>query len=346
MTMILRSLKAVANRRRTEVIVPSYTCYSVPASIRKAGLDVRVCDIDPVGFGYDLRRLERMDFSNVLCIVTSNLYGIPDDLAAVERIAARHEVNLLDDAAQCMGGRVNGRFAGTFGDAGFFSLDKGKNITTIEGGIIVTRFDEIAAALRIEFERLPGSEISRSAINFLKMILYASFLKPGLYWIPNRLPFLGLGSTVYSEEYPVEKYEAAFAGLGVRLLGRLREINQARIDNAQFLRTGLEGTPRLVLPSPREDASPVYLRFPMRILDEDRRNRCIAELNRIGISASPSYPGAINDIPEIRPELRKEDAELPGGRALARQIATLPTHHYVRRADLAAMVDVLRRECA
>ena len=346
MTIILRSLRALSNGRKTEVIVPSYTCYSVPASIKKAGLTVRVCDIDRVTFGYDLRRLERMDLSNVLCIVTSNLYGIPDDLSAIEQIASRNEIRLIDDAAQCMGGRVDGRFAGTFGDAGLFSLDKGKNITTIEGGIIVTRFDEIAAALRIEFERLPSSELSRSAINFLKMILYAAFLNPRLYWIPNRLPFLGLGSTVYSEEYPVEKYEAFFAGAGVRLLRRLREINQARIDNAQFLRTGLEGTPRLVLPSPREGALPVYLRFPIRIHDEERRDHCIAELNRVGISASPSYPGAINDIPEIRSGLRKEDAELLGGRVLARQIATLPTHHYVRRDDLATMVDVLRRECA
>jgi len=346
MTLVLRSFNAAANRRRMEVIVPSYTCYSVPASIRKAGLEVRVCDVDPVGFGYDLRRLERMDFTNVLCIVTSNLYGIPDDLPAVERIAGRHGVHLLDDAAQCMGGRVDGRFAGTFGDAGLFSLDKGKNITTIEGGIIVTRFDEIAAALRIEIERLPRSEIMRSSINFLKMILYASFLHPALYWIPNRLPFLGLGSTVYSEEYPVENYDAFFAGLGVRLLGRLQEINRGRIDNAQFLRAGLEGTPRLVLPSARGGASPVYLRFPIRILDQERRDHCIAELNRIGIAASPSYPGAINDIPEIRPELRKEDAEHPGGRVLARQIATLPTHHYVRRDDLATMVDVVRWECA
>ena len=47
-----------------------------------------------------------------------------------------------------MGGRVGGRFAGTFGDAGLFSLDKGKNITTIEGGIIVTRHHEMADALR------------------------------------------------------------------------------------------------------------------------------------------------------------------------------------------------------
>ncbi len=345
MTLILRSLRALSDRRKTEVVVPSYTCYSVPASIRKAGLNVRVCDVDGVSFGYDLRRLEKMDLSNVLCIVTSNLYGIPDDLPALERVAVRHDIRLIDDAAQCMGGRVDGRYAGTFGEAGLFSLDKGKNITTIEGGIILTRFDETAGALRIECERLPDSEFPDCALNFLKMILYAAFLSPRLYWIPNRLPFLGLGSTVYSEEYPVKKYEAFLAGLGVRLLERLREINQVRIDNARLLRTGLEGTPGTALPSPAENASPVYLRFPVRILDEGRRDRCIAELNRRGISASASYPGAINDIPEIRTGLSEEEACLPGGRALARQIVTLPTHPYVRRNDLATMVDVVRQEC-
>jgi len=346
MTLILRSLMVLSNRRKTEVIVPSYTCYSVPASIRKAGLTVRVCDVDRVTFGYDLRRLERMDFSNVLCIVTSNLYGIPDDLSAIERIATRNGILLIDDAAQCMGGRMDGRFAGTFGDAGLFSLDKGKNITTIEGGIIVTRFDGMADALRIECERLPGSDLTRCAVNFLKMILYAAFLRPGLYWIPNRLPFLGLGTTVYTEEYPVEKYQAFLAGLGVRLLERLREINLVRMGNAQFLLKELKGTPFLVIPEVPENTSPVFLRFPVRILDEERRARCISELNRLEISASPSYPGAVNDLPAVRKDLSEEESLLPNGRALARQIVTLPTHPYVHHDDLVTMVDVLRRECA
>lgn len=346
MTLILRSLRALSDRRKTEVVIPSYTCYSVPASIRKAGLTVRVCDVDGVTLGYDLRRLERMDFSNVLCIVTSNLYGIPDDLSTIERIASRNLVHMIDDAAQCMGGRMDGRFAGTFGEAGLFSLDKGKNITTIEGGIIVTRFDDMADALRAELERLPGSELSGSIMTCMKLIVYATFLRPGLYPIPYRLPFLGLGSTIYSEEYPVERYDDFLAGLGVRLLDRLREINEVRIDNARFLMEGLAGTPCLVLPSPAENASPVYLRFPVRILDEGRRDRCIEELNRLGICASASYPGAINDISELRCGLREEEAELSGGRALARQIVTLPTHPYVRRNDLATMVDVVRRECA
>ena len=345
MTLILRSFKALSNDGKTEVVIPSYTCYSVPASIRNAGLKVRVCDVDSATFGYDLRRLEKMDLSNVLCIVTSNLYGIPDDLGAVERIAANHGVRVLDDAAQCLGGRVEGRFAGTFGDAGIFSLDKGKNITTIEGGIIVTRFDEVADALREETARLPVSDLSKNITTFLKIILYSVFLKPGLYWIPNRLPFLGLGSTIYTEEYAVEKYQDFLAGLGIRLLDRLREINQIRIGNAEFLRKELEGTHCLALTTLCENASPVYLRFPIRIPDGGRRMRCIAEMNRAGISASPSYPGAVNDIPEIRRGLRSDEASLPDGRTLAREIVTLPTHPYVRPDDLVTMIDILRRNC-
>ncbi|HWS14821.1 MAG TPA: DegT/DnrJ/EryC1/StrS family aminotransferase, partial [Candidatus Methylomirabilis sp.] len=232
-----------------------------------------------------------------------------------------------------------------FGDAGLFSLDKGKNITTIEGGIIVTRLDEVADALRMECGRLPDSELSRSAITFMKVILYSAFLRPDLYWIPNRIPFLGIGSTVYSEEYPAEKYKAFLSGLGVRLLERLREINKARIANADFLMKGLEGSPRLLLPTPVEKASPVFLRFPVRILDGKRRDRIISELNRLGISASPSYPGAINDIPEVRIGLSEEESRLPGGRTLAGQIVTLPTHPYVRREDMVTMIDVIRQEC-
>ncbi|HWS15457.1 MAG TPA: DegT/DnrJ/EryC1/StrS family aminotransferase, partial [Candidatus Methylomirabilis sp.] len=233
----------------------------------------------------------------------------------------------------------------TFGDAGLFSLDKGKNITTIEGGIIVTRCDGMANALRAESECLPASGLPGNFMTFVKVILYAAFLRPGLYWLPNRLPSLGIGSTVYSEEYPVEQYRPFLARLGVRLLDRLREISQVRIENAEFLMKELEGTPRLLLPTPVEKASPVFLRFPVRILDRKPRDRCIFELNRLGISASPSYPGAINDIPEVRIGLSGEEIRLPEGRTLAGQILTLPTHPYVRRDDLVKMVDVLRQEC-
>ena len=98
-------------------------------------------------FDYDYQKLSGIDFTKVLCIVSSNLYGIPDHLVRLEQIASEHGIFLIDDAAQCMGGRVDGKFSGTFGDAGLYSLGMGKNITSIEGGIIVTNSDDMASLI-------------------------------------------------------------------------------------------------------------------------------------------------------------------------------------------------------
>ncbi|MCK4822374.1 aminotransferase class V-fold PLP-dependent enzyme, partial [bacterium] len=117
-------------KNRNQVIIPSYTCFSVPGSVDKANLKVRVCDIDPHTLSYDLEKLSNFDFSNILAIVTSNLYGIPNDLPEIEKIAKKHGIYLIDDAAQSLGGKINDTYSGTFGDVGIFSLDKGKNITS------------------------------------------------------------------------------------------------------------------------------------------------------------------------------------------------------------------------
>ena len=69
-------------------------------------------------------------------------------------MAREHGVRLVDDAAQAMGAAVDGRPSGTWGDAGLYSLDKGKNITAIEGGLAVTNDAEVAAALTAEARTL------------------------------------------------------------------------------------------------------------------------------------------------------------------------------------------------
>ena len=147
MCELLRSLARMKGDARNEVILPTYTCFSVPSSVAKAGLKIRLCDIDPRTLDYDLQKLSEIDFTNVLGIVTSNLYGIPNDLEQIGRIADAKDIYLIDDCAQCMGGQVGGKFSGTMGIAGLFSLDKGKNITSMDGGILITNSDELASCI-------------------------------------------------------------------------------------------------------------------------------------------------------------------------------------------------------
>ncbi len=75
MVVLLQVLSEVSGGKKDQVIVPSYTCFSVPASIVKAGLKVRVCDVDPRTLDYKYDKLSQFDFSRVLCIMPANLYG-------------------------------------------------------------------------------------------------------------------------------------------------------------------------------------------------------------------------------------------------------------------------------
>jgi perosamine synthetase len=144
---------------------------------------------------YDLARLEDFDFSRVLAIVSANLYGIPNELPAIEQLARRHGVYMVDDAAQAWAPPYAGQPVGTFGDVGLFSLDKGKNITSMQGGILVTRDAEIASALHRRVAALPPAVGDTGAgPQAVCLCLPAAAAR---YGITRRLPFLGLGRTPY-----------------------------------------------------------------------------------------------------------------------------------------------------
>src|SRR6185436_10114869 len=119
---------------------------------------VRLVDLNPETLDFNLDELRRADFTRVLAIVATNLYGLPNDMPAIAAIARDRGVFLIDDAAQSMNASVGGRPCGTWGDAGIFSFDKGKNVPAIDGGIVVTNDDRVAAALTAECEPLatPG----------------------------------------------------------------------------------------------------------------------------------------------------------------------------------------------
>lgn len=343
LVLLLRSLSELAGETRNEVVIPSYTCFSVPSSIIKAGLRIRICDIDINTLDYDLQRLSKIDFSNVLCIVTANLYGIPNDLTQLVNIAKEHGVFLIDDAAQCMEGRVDDKFSGTFGDAGLFSLDKGKNITSIDGGIIVTNSDAVGLSIKSRVDTLPGPTKSKVFADILKLLFYVTFLHPKLYWIPNNLPFLNLGTTIYTTEYPIESYCSMLGAIGYRLFQRIEEITRVRIENGQYLSENLSNLPEIKFVRYSDRISPVYLRFPILIKNRDLREEIVMALNQVGIGASKSFPTSIVDIKEINENLSSQESEAEYGRLVADQIVTLPTHPYVAKGDLEKVVFTIKQ---
>ena len=327
MTLAFEAMKMAArDPQRIEVIVPGYTCYSVPAAIERAGLVPRLCDVDPATLSPDLDTLAGVDFGRVLAIVSANLYGLPNALSDLESFAHGHGIFMLDDAAQALGARYQGRPAGSFGHAGLFSFDKGKNITTLQGGVLVADSEELSNALDSAATELLAASPVGTLGTLCKLPVYALLLRPWAYGAVRRLP-LGLGTTPYEAAYPIAPYSRALAGLAALQLERLGDINGVRVRNAGRLSEALAGLPGLAVPRVLPGAEPVYARYPV-LVEPRRRAGFIAALEQAGIGATASYPQALIDVPEVARRLPRNQPPTPGACDVARLIVTLPTHAY------------------
>jgi len=340
LAVALSALSSLAGEDRDEVIVPSYTCYSVAASVVRAGLRLRIIDIDPASLDFDLEQLGNADYRRVLAIIAPSLYGLPARLNQIERIACDHRVFLIDDAAQALGATLDDRPVGGWGDAGLISFDKGKNVAAIDGGAIVSSAEPIveAIAARIATLRRPG--FSTEVAHVAKIAVYALFLRPEMYWLPNSLSILGLGKTVYRCDFAIDRSSALLTTLAATMVGRLDEFQSARVAIAGRYSEGLRGSPRLHPIVPVEGATPAYLRFPLLVDDPVVRDRILQACQQAGLGGSASYPGSIADIPDIQGQLAGRP-EARNGRLVACRILTLPTHPYVSGSDVDRAVDVV-----
>ena len=155
-----------------EVIVPPLTMAATSMAVLQAGALPVFADIDPHTWNLDAAAVERLLTPRTRVILPVAIYGLPPDLEALTAVARRSGLRVLEDDAQCFLGYLNGRVAGSFGDAASFSFQSSKHMTCGEGGMIVTSDTELAARIR-RFANLGyaavsaqagGSKISKEAI--------------------------------------------------------------------------------------------------------------------------------------------------------------------------------------
>lgn len=185
-----------------------------------------------------------------------------------------------------------------------------------------------------------------SASHVLKALAYFTFLRPSLYGIPARIPQLGLGKTVYTTEFPLLLPDRSLSALARVMVHRLDEFTRLRQANARALLDGLASCPAVSPVSAKAGSTPVYLRLPVLFASEREKERALRLLTAAGIGATGSYPASIADVPELKPYLADSSASAAVGRSVARRIATLPTHPFVRRTDIIRTIDIIRQGTA
>ena len=324
LVLILRALKRLAPGRH-KVVIPAYTCFSVPSAIRKAGLTVAVCDLAQGTLDFDYSRLQGMVDAETLCVVATHLFGFPADVDRAREVCRSGNAYLVEDAAQAMGGTLEGKMLGALGDAGFYSLGRGKNLTCGDGGIVVTSSEAIGSALAAEYAGIGIPSFAGQVMTLLKVILTDLLQHPAAYWFPSGLKFLRLGETVFHPDFPVKRMGGVEAGMLTEFVSRLEEMNRTRSDNVRYyLGLTVQGDPGAPpFPCPR---------FPFLAIDEEARDRLYECSRREGFGVGRMYPHPVHEIAELR-TCCVGGKSFPVADRIARTLITLPTHRFVNGAD-------------
>lgn len=143
------ALKALDVGSGDEVIVPDLTFVATAnACIMAGGIPV-FCDVDRRSFNMDPEAMERKITPRTKVLMPVHLYGQCADMDRIMKIAQKHNLKVVEDAAEVVGAKWNGQAAGTFGDIGVYSFYANKIMTTAEGGLILTDNDELAQKCKI-----------------------------------------------------------------------------------------------------------------------------------------------------------------------------------------------------
>ena len=141
-------VKALGFGLGDEVLVPSFTFAASVNALLYEGVTPVFCDIEPATYNLDPADMEKRITSRTRAVMAVDVFGHPADWEAIREIAARYNLKVIDDSCEALGAEYNGRKLGQFGSAAAFAFYPNKQITTGEGGVLVTNNSEIAASAR------------------------------------------------------------------------------------------------------------------------------------------------------------------------------------------------------
>ncbi len=274
-----------------EVIVPDFTFVATASMVAAAGATPVFADVDPHTFTLDPSDVERRVTRRTRALAPVHLFGHPADIAGLLRIARRHRLRVIWDAAQAHGARFHERDVGSFPDVVCYSFYPSKNMTTGEGGMLVTS----DAALAQEFRLLRShGEESR--------------------YLHTRLGF----------NFRMTDMAAA---LGREQLARLSAAVCKRQRNAPALTRGLAGVPGLGTPRVAAGVAHAFTLYTIRLDTKQlglSRQEFQKSLARRGIETAVHYPLPLHRQPIFRGS--GHDREFPVSTRLAQTVLSLPVH--------------------
>jgi dTDP-4-amino-4,6-dideoxygalactose transaminase len=289
-----------------EVIVPANTFFATAEAVSTAGATPVFVDCDPASSNIDAEQIEAAITERTRAIIPVHLYGQPADLDAVFDIAQRHQLIVIEDAAQAHGARYKGRRTGALGRAGCFSFYPGKNLGAYgEGGAVVTNDAEVAR--RVRLLRDHGSEQK------------------------YRHEIVGYN-------FRLEGIQGAVLGVKLKQLDGWNELRRAHAARYRELLAPLLSASDISLPREASNAEHVYHLFVVQTSARDALQR---HLSGAGVATGIHYPVPIHLQPAYA-ALGHREGDFPCAEAQSRRVLSLPMFAELTEEQIRYVAEAVR----
>ena len=310
-----------------EVITTPFSFIASANCIRYVGATPVFVDICPRSLNMDPAKVEAAVTDRTRAILAVEVFGSPTHMDRLAQIARHHEIPLVEDCCEALGGRFRGKPLGSFGRAGVFAFYPNKQITTGEGGMIVTDDDHLADMCRVLRNQGRATESMAD--------------QPGAA-VGNRA-----GSWLAHERlgYNYRLSEIACA-LGISQMDRLDDMLERRRNVAAAYMRQMMDISDIVLPNvpPGADDLMSWFVFVVRLsatYDRDARDRIIAGMRRHDIGASNYFP-CIHLQPAYTGLPRCEPGCFPIAESISERTIALPFYNRLDDNDIQLVVHTLK----
>ncbi len=279
-----------------EVITTPFTFIASATTIMMAGARPVFVDIDPVSLNMDPAGVEAAITERTRAVLPVVIFGNPVGLDAVCDTAAAHDLPVIEDSCEGLGSVLNGRKIGTFGTMSVFAFYPNKQMTTGEGGMIVTDDDELAdlcVSLRNQGRGRGGGWLAHERLGY---------------------------------NYRLSDINCA---LGLSQLARLDEFVEARRRVARMYAERLAGEERLIVPTEPEGCRMSWFVFVVRLVEgytADQRNALLSRLMDRGIQVSNYFPPVYLQ-PFMVERFGYKPGDFPVTDAVCQSTVALPFHN-------------------
>jgi len=291
-----------------EVIIPAQTHAATANTAEWVGATSVFVDCDLRNGNVTADAIRAAITPRTKAIAVVHFVGIPCDMPAISALARDHGIPLVEDCALAVGARLDGTHVGLFGDAGCFSFYPVKHITSAEGGMFITKHEDVAARVGL----LHAHGVDRS---------HAERAVPGMYDVPT----IGLN-------YRISEPQAA---LGRSQLRRIDEILARREANFTELRERLGAAGLHVLDGTGNSF------YCLSVVLDGNRNEVLRLLGESGVGASVYYPQPVPRMTYYREKYGYDAARYPNAEAISDRGIALPVGPHLESGDVERIAGAL-----